>query len=103
MTGARGIPGRKQMEDGHKREERRWRTDDLRFGLTTLAGDLPGPAGGDGRHRRPGPARRGAPPMPAGRVRHLAAIDEASVALERNANESLLMESLMVELSGMID
>ena len=35
--GAKGIPGRRQVEEGHKREERRWRTDDLRFGLATLA------------------------------------------------------------------
>jgi DNA polymerase III subunit delta' len=102
MTGARGVPGRKQLEDGHKREERRWRTDDLRFGLTTLAAiyrdRLAATAGIDGRDSSAGSsadARRG--------VRHLSAIDEASVALGRNANESLLMESLMVELSGMID
>jgi DNA polymerase-3 subunit delta' len=102
MTGARGVPGRKQLEDGHKREERRWRTDDLRFGLTTLAAiyrdRLAATAGIDGRDGSAGSsadARRG--------VRNLAAIDEASVALGRNANESLLMESLMVELSGMID
>ena len=36
--GTTSIPGRKQIEDGHKREERRWRTDDLRFGMATLAG-----------------------------------------------------------------
>ena len=35
--GAKTIPGRRQVEEGHKREERRWRTDDLRFGLATLA------------------------------------------------------------------
>jgi DNA polymerase III subunit delta' len=102
MTGAKGVPGRKQLEDGHKREERRWRTDDLRFGLTTLAAmyrdRLAATAGIDGRNGSAGTsadARRG--------VRHLSAVDEASVALGRNANEALLMESLMVELSGMID
>jgi hypothetical protein len=31
------------------------------------------------------------------------AIERASVALGRNANESLLMDALMVELSGMTD
>ena len=36
-TGARGVPGRKGVEDRHKREERRWRTDDLRMGLAALA------------------------------------------------------------------
>jgi hypothetical protein len=36
-------------------------------------------------------------------VRQIEAIGQASVALDRNANESLLMEALMVELSGMED
>ena len=36
-TGARGVPGRQAVEDRHKREERRWRTDDLRMGLAALA------------------------------------------------------------------
>jgi DNA polymerase III subunit delta' len=101
-VGARGVPGRKQIEDGHKREERRWRTDDLRFGLATLAGLYrdrlvatavaePGTAA----PRRAAEARRA--------VRQVAAIDNASVALGRNANESLLMDALMVELSAIID
>ena len=37
LIGNRGITGRRQIEERHKREERRWRTDDLRFGLATLA------------------------------------------------------------------
>ena len=37
QLGAKGIQGRKQIEDRHKREERRWRTEDLRFGLAMLA------------------------------------------------------------------
>ena len=36
-------------------------------------------------------------------VRQVDAISEASVALDRNANESLLMDALMVELSGIGD
>jgi DNA polymerase-3 subunit delta' len=101
-TGAKGIVGRKQVEEGHKREERRWRTDDLRFGLATLAGvyrdrlvattSVPGEAGSA---RSVAEARRAA--------RQVDAIGDASVALGRNANESLLMDALMVELSGMID
>ncbi len=60
QLGARGIQGRKQIEDRHKREERRWRTEELRFGLAILAGMLPRPAGGgdgvrsDGRNPRGG-------------------------------------------------
>ncbi len=101
-TGSRGVPGRKQVEDGHRREERRWRTDDLRFGLATLAGvyrdrlvavagsnQAVGSAGGDAERRRA--------------ARHLDAITRASVALGRNANEALLMDALMVELSGLTE
>jgi DNA polymerase-3 subunit delta' len=100
ISGSKGIPGRKQVEDGHKREERRWRTDDLRFGLATLASAyrdrLVAMADGDEREHSSGSAaeaRRA--------VRHVEAIGAASVALDRNANESLLMEALMVALSGM--
>lgn len=100
--GAKGIPGRRAVEDRHKREERRWRTDDLRFGLATLAGVY--------RDRLvaaadPGPV--GSPPGGIGgsqrAVRQVEAIDRASEALGRNVNESLLMDALMVELSGMAE
>ena len=37
LMGAKGVQGRKQIEDRHKREERRWRTEELRFGLALLA------------------------------------------------------------------
>ena len=102
LIGAKGVQGRKQIEDRHKREERRWRTEELRFGLALLAemfrdrlvavaesgttADTPGGAGESLRA-----------------VRHVEAIDRASEALGRNANESLLMDSLMVELSGMTE
>ncbi len=102
LTGARGIQGRKQIEDRHKREERRWRTEDLRFGLALLSemfrdrlvavtesGPAAGTPGGAGESHRA--------------VRQVEAIDRTSEALGRNANESLLMDSLMVELSGMAD
>jgi DNA polymerase-3 subunit delta' len=101
LSGAKGIPGRKQVEDAHKREERRWRTDDLRFGLATLAAlyrdRLVATAGAEGgaTHGATAEARRA--------VRHVEAIHATSTALGRNANEALLMDSLMVELSGMVD
>ncbi len=101
-VGAKGVPGRKQVEEGHRREERRWRTDDLRFGLATLAevyrDRLVAAIEADDGARSSGSAagsRRA--------VRLVAVIDEASAALSRNANESLLMDALMVELSGMLD
>jgi DNA polymerase III subunit delta' len=100
MIGARGITGRRQVEERHKREERRWRTDDLRFGLATLAevyrDRLAATVAGRGESSAgsEAEARRAA--------RQVEAIGEASVALGRNANEPLMMEALMVELSGMI-
>lgn len=99
MIGARGITGRRQVEERHKREERRWRTDDLRFGLAALAevyrdrlaavvaGREGASSGSEAEARRA--------------ARQVEVIGEASVALGRNANESLMMEALMVELSGM--
>jgi DNA polymerase-3 subunit delta' len=99
-TGSKGVPGRKDIEDRHKREERRWRTDELRTGLAALAGAyrdrLVAAAGSEA-----GASHLGASD------RHLAddvgAIERASVALDRNPNEALLMESLMVTLSGLVD
>jgi DNA polymerase III subunit delta' len=100
IAGARGITGRRQVEEGHKRQERRWRTDDLRFGLATLAGvyrdRLIATTGADGEAGTPGSAAEGRRA-----ARQVDAISDASVALDRNANESLLMDALMVELSGM--
>jgi DNA polymerase III subunit delta' len=100
QMGAKGVQGRRQVEDRHKREERRWRTEDLRFGLAILAGmyrDRLVAVSGSGATAvtpgRPGESARAA--------RHVDAIARASVALGSNANEALLMESLMVELSGM--
>ena len=102
MVGARGIPGRKAVDDRHKREERRWRTDDLRMGLAALAdayrdrlvatvdGDaVPGTPGVDADRR----AAAG----------HVDAVGRTSAALGRNVREDLLLESLMVELSGMVE
>jgi DNA polymerase-3 subunit delta' len=102
VVGARGIPGRKAVEDRHKREERRWRTDDLRMGLAALSdayrdrlvatvdGDAPAGTPGVDADRRAAAA-------------HVDAVGRASVALGRNVREDLLLESLMVELAGMLD
>jgi DNA polymerase-3 subunit delta' len=97
-VGAKGIAGRKGIEDRHKREERRWRTDDLRFGLATLAGVYRDRlvSGSSGPVTAPGLARAGQRT-----VRQVAAIEGAAEALSRNPNESLLMDALMVVLSGM--
>ena len=100
--GAKGVSGRKQVEEGHKREERRWRTDDLRFGLATLAevyrDRLLATVAADGGTHSSGSAADGRLAL-----RQVEAIDEASASLGRNANELLLMDALMVELSGLLD
>jgi DNA polymerase III subunit delta' len=100
--GARGVPGRRQIEERQRREARRLRTDELRHGLAVLSGvyrdRLVGLASSDGGARTPGAAAAGRRA-----ARGVQAIREASDALTRNANEGLVMDALMVELSGMTD
>jgi DNA polymerase-3 subunit delta' len=76
---------RKPMEDRHRRERRRFRTDELRFGLGVLA-----------RSYR---ERLAAGPPAAGAFEPFAAIQQAAAALERNPNERLLLHRLLVRLS----
>ena len=98
-TGARGVPGRKAVEDRHKREERRWRTDDLRMGLAALADAY--------RDRMVATVAAAGPPGTGIERRraagHVEAVNRASASLSRNVREDLLLEALMVELSGMLD
>ena len=102
LTGARGVPGRKGVEDRHKREERRWRTDDLRMGLAALATVY--------RDRMVAAVSTGEPPGSpgAGTARRLAAdhvdsVSRASGSLSRNVREDLLLEALIVELSDLVE
>jgi len=83
--GERGS-GRSELEERHKRELRRHRTDELRAGLATLAGAyreqlVRGEAGAEA-------------------VRALAAVQEAAEAFERNPNEVLLLQALLLRLGG---
>jgi DNA polymerase-3 subunit delta' len=101
-VGARGVPGRRAVEDRHKREERRWRTDDLRMGLAALADAY--------RDRLVATVDRNTPPGTPGvdaerraAAGHVDAVGRAASALSRNVREDLLLESLMVELSGMLE
>jgi len=110
LTGTKGIPGRKQVEEEHRRRERRFRTDDLRFGLATLAGLYRDRLVAATTASATGLRESGRTPSSAGSAterrrlfRQIEAIDGASAALDRNANEALLMDALMVELSGMAD
>jgi DNA polymerase-3 subunit delta' len=108
-SGERGVPGHDEVEKRHRRELRRIRADELRAGLATLARSYAQPAqdvagasvpGGD---RQPGgrglQARRSAVQVAAA-TRAVAAIDEASRALDHNPNESLLLEALLLRLSA---
>jgi DNA polymerase III subunit delta' len=85
LTGER-LP-RKELDDRHRREQRRLRTDELRWGLATLAAAY--------RDR----AAQAANPRA---VRHalgaVAAIQDAGEALIRNPNETLLLQALLLRL-----
>jgi DNA polymerase-3 subunit delta' len=84
-----GLRGgaKKDLETRHKREARRFRTAELRFGLATLAC----------RYREAlGDTTR--PPAPL--VAALHRIDEAALALQRYPNETLLLQSLAAHLPG---
>jgi len=101
QRGERGVARRKEVEDRHKREERRWRTDELRAGFAVLAA-----AYRDRLVVAAGAGRTGAPPSgrPEDRVRELAGavtvVERSSAELVRNPNESLLLEALLVRLSA---
>jgi DNA polymerase-3 subunit delta' len=83
--GERGS-GKKTLDERHKRELRRHRTDELRAGLTVIA------AGYRDALVAGSPAR---PDAVADAVVH---IHEAMEALERNPNEALLLQSLLWSL-----
>lgn len=83
--GLRGS-GARQLEARHRSEKRRLRTDELRFGLATVAS----------RYRDAlVDARR-----PAEVVPKLEAIQAAGEALIRNPSETLLLENLLLRLSA---
>lgn len=86
--GERGS-GRKELEDRHKRETRRVRADELRFGMASLAAvyrDLL-VEGGTATVGRGGAERA------------IRALDAAAEALVRNPNETLLLQGLLVTLT----
>jgi DNA polymerase-3 subunit delta' len=94
MLGERAIPRRREIEDRHRREQRRLRMDELRFGLAALAGSY--------RERLQAPGKGEPVPGPAlaAALDAIAAVNEANEALEFNPNESLLIEALLVRLSA---
>ena len=95
--GERGLPGRREIVEQHLREERRFRTDALRAGLGVLARAY--------RDRVAGAASGQAVMVADEDVRSAVAavglITETAVALPRNPNEALLLQSLFVQLSAL--
>lgn len=87
-TGERGS-GRKQMDDTHKRELRRHRVDELRSGLGILAGAYRDAL------------VRGQLPRPDAAVTAVTRIHTALDAMERNPNEALLLQSLLLDLPSL--
>jgi DNA polymerase-3 subunit delta' len=88
-TGERGA-GRKVLADRHKRELRRLRHDELRFGLATLAavyGEALATGSGDTRSC----------------IGAVAAIQDAAEAMIRNPTESLLLQDLLLRLPPLRD
>ena len=88
MRGERVIPGRKDLEERHKREQRRVRTDELRAGLEALMS----------LYRE----RLTTPGVSAQRLRAtldaMAAVNEAATRLSRNVNETMLLQWLLLRL-----
>jgi len=86
LTGER-LTARKEVEARHRREQRRVRTDELRWGLTTLAGAY-----------RDRAARARQPWEISAAVAAVAAIQDAGEALIRNPNETLLLQALLLRI-----
>jgi DNA polymerase III subunit delta' len=79
---------KRELDEGHRREQRRHRSGELRFGLATLAG----------RYRDALAAGVGeAGPVLDG----LTAIDQAAQGLARNPNETLLLQALFLRLPSL--
>lgn len=93
-VGQGGVPGRKAVEERQRREERRWRTDELRAGLAVLAGAyrdrMVATAPGEPRADERLAALAGA----------VGAVEELCRELVRNPNETLMLEALLVRLSA---
>jgi DNA polymerase-3 subunit delta' len=93
-AGDKGIPGRREVEERHRREERRMRTDELRAGLAELSRAY--------RDRAADQARDTSAHADA-RLHDLTKacdiVGSAAIELVRNPNEMLLLEALFLRLS----
>jgi DNA polymerase-3 subunit delta' len=86
--GERGS-GRKQLEERHRRELRRHRTDELRSGLAVVAGAYRDALIG------------GRAPRPEAAISAVHRIHRALEALDRNPNEVLLLQALLLDLPSL--
>jgi DNA polymerase-3 subunit delta' len=86
QLGERGS-GRKELVERHNREQRRYRADELRFGLTTLA-----------RRQRDELVTSS---RPASAIAALDAIQRVAEGLIRNPNERLQLQALLVQLGAL--
>ncbi|MHB1785929.1 MAG: ATP-binding protein [Acidimicrobiales bacterium] len=82
--GEKSVTGRKEIEDRHRRQQRRVRTDELRSGLGDLAEVYRDRLAQSGARRE---------------ARGLDAVQAAVEALVRNPNEALLLQALLMKLS----
>lgn len=87
--GERSIPGRAVIEERHRREQRRVRTDEMRAGLATLAGVY--------RARLDGSP----PAVVSTALRAIDLVGEAAERLTRNVNDMLLLEWLLLRLDSL--
>ncbi len=88
--GEKAVPGRSAIEDRHRREQRRVRTDELRAGLAALSSV----------YRE----RLAEPDLSAQRLETtlaaIAAVDEAATRLTRNVNETMMLQWLLLRLDS---
>jgi DNA polymerase-3 subunit delta' len=103
VAGQRGVPGRREVDERHRREQRQARMDELRAGLAALAGAyrdrLVAAAGGAGSPATVPPGSSRGRSDAALAITALDAVDAAARGLERNPNESLMLEALLIRLS----
>jgi DNA polymerase-3 subunit delta' len=104
--GVRSATATKQMEERHNREQRRWRTDELRAGLAVLSSAyrdrlvsvISSDQATSGTPEAPPPGRT------AERIARLSSavelVEQASKDLSRNPNEALMLQDLAVRLSA---
>ena len=86
--GLRGSGGRRELEDRHKRELRRHRTDELKSGLVAIAAT----------YRNQVVLRVGPVHETAAKIAAVKAVHDALESFERNPNETLLLQALLLRL-----